>query len=672
MDSARELMWNVPAIHLMYWALAATGVVFLFGMVRRIHAWRCGRPHIEGLRPFGLRLWFLVREVFGQRKIFRVRRPAWLHGLIFFGFLILLATTIAIGSDAHFGTRFFLGSAYRWWSLLADLAGLSCLVGIGLAFWRRGVQKPISLETRPVHYLMLVWLALIVLSGFLVQGTRMAAIGDPLVAFSPIGRLTASGLSMFSVEGLRQLHAVAWWGHTLIAFAWLALLPFTPFVHLILVPLNAFFGKTRPPGALARVDLEALLAADDGDLADFRIGLTTTGDLSWKQRLDLDACLDCGRCQDVCPAFAAGQSLSPRRFVAGLRRTVRSEAVPARQSSPDETAIEIVGQAFDPDFLWQCRTCRACDEVCPAHIDHVDTHIELRRGEVGMKGRMPGELEQMLRSLETHQNPFGAQSERIRWTETLGVPVIGPGDRCDVLYWMGCLSTFDPTQRVIAQDLIGYLTKAGVNVGVLGEGELCCGDPARVAGEENLFQTIARRQVAELQRRHFQTLLVSCPHCLNVLKNEYPTFDGRFNVVHHSQLLHYLMPNSIASPHKAGRGVFYHDPCYLGRYQGLYQPARNVLESGSGYRLAETRASKRDSFCCGAGGGHFWIDSRQGERPGVLRVRQAVASGAELIATACPYCRQMLEDAVKELHLSDRMQVVDIVSLIVERPEDGK
>jgi len=562
-EVTREIFWNVPMSGWLYGLFFPAALCFVYGMVRRVVSWRKGKAGVEGWRPLGRRLRVLLAELLLQRQVGRSRGPGLFHAFMFFPFLILLTTTTVIGLDVHFGTRLFRGGGYLVLTLLADLAGLVFLVGIGLAFWRRWREKPAFLTTQPLNYIVLVLLTAIVVTGFLVEGSRLARTEDPWSAFSPVGRLIGIGLSGLPRETGLNLHAFFWWLHAVLVLIWIAAIPFTPFLHLLAVPFNAFWQKTRPPGALARPDLEAVLAAEASELEQFTIGIDTSADLTWKQRLDLDACVACGRCEAVCPAFAAGLPLSPQRFIAGLKETVRRDELTA---GADQQPTAIIGAAFDERFIWHCRTCRACDQVCPAFISHVDTHLDLRRSEVGMKSRLPGELMGMLRTLETRLNPFGAQSERNRWTKGLGVRLVGPGEHCQVLYWIGCLTTFDAARQSIAQDLLALLQDRGVDVGILGPAEFCCGDPARIAGEENLFQTIAKKQVTELQRRAFDTLLVSCPHCYNVLKNEYPQFGGHFNVIHHSQWLSGLLPKA-PKPTADGKIVVFHDPCYLGRYQ---------------------------------------------------------------------------------------------------------
>jgi len=351
--------------------------------------------------------------------------------------------------------------------------------------------------------------------------------------------------------------------------------------------------------------------------------------------------------------------LNPVRAVGGA---AAGEVAVGREVSP-----AVIGRAFDEEFIWFCRTCTTCMEVCLAYIDHVDTVIEVRRNEVIMQGRAPADAVRAMKMLESLGNPFGPQSDRTDWVEKMNVRVVGPGEECDVIYWIGCCTTFDPAKRKIARDLYTLLKRCGIEFGVLGEGERCCGDPARVMGQEQIFQTIVKEQVEELNKRKFKVLLVSCPHCYNVLKNEYPQFGGKYNVVHHSEFIHEMIWNGGLTPRFGERRkVVYHDPCYLGRYAKIFDAPRESLKAIPGADLVEMSSSRESSLCCGGGGGHFWMDIKKGERINNLRVQQAKAAGADTIVTGCAYCMQMLDDSVKISNLDEEIRVVDIATMVLQ------
>jgi Fe-S oxidoreductase len=329
-----------------------------------------------------------------------------------------------------------------------------------------------------------------------------------------------------------------------------------------------------------------------------------------------------------------------------------------------------VGKAFDEEFIWHCRTCGACMEVCPALIDHVDTLMELRRNEELIQWRIPEEAGRALRTFETNGNPFGSQSERIDWIKRMGVRVVGPGEKADVLYWIGCCVTFDPQKHRIAEDLCSLMTKCGIDFGVLGEDERCRGDPARVMGQEMLFQQTAKEQVELLKQREFKVLLTGCPHCYNVLKHEYRQFGADFKVVHHTEYIHEMLYLNLLKPQfgKAGKYA-YHDPCYLGRYQKIYDSPREIVKAIPRAQLVEMTNRREKSLCCGAGGGHYFMDLKRGERINNLRVKQAHDAGADTIVTGCAYCMHMLQDSVKLLNYDESMRVIDVASLTADSLE---
>jgi Fe-S oxidoreductase/nitrate reductase gamma subunit len=664
-QASRELMWNMgPLSHwLMYGLMLVAFAIFGWGVRARIRDWKRGGAAGESLSDWGRRLRHAARETLLQTQTRRRFLPGLFHSLVFYGFLALFATTLVVMADMDFGIHVYHGAFYLFFTVLSDAAGVLLLVGLAIAAARRYLARPEFLpEARPADAVILAILALLALTGLLVEGARIRFHpgGDPWQAYSPAGLLFGRLLGGMAPSTGRTLHFCTWWLHALGTFTMIALVPHTKFFHMLVIPGNQFLAKPGPLGALRRVDIDGLLASADAE-TEIELGVGQTRQLTWKQRLDLDACIECGRCDAACPARAAGQPLSPRRLVEDLKRMA------GRGSGAAEEIPGAVGTVFaDPNFIWHCRTCHACQSCCPAAIRHVDLFVELRRSEVMMQGRPPTEAGRALKMLEAQGNPFGAQADRVDFVSRLGLPTIGPGEETDILYWIGCATTFDPQKQQIAEDLVAILRHAGARVGHLGRDETCCGDPARVTGDENLFQSIAKTTVAALSARRFRTLLVSCPHGYNVFANEYPQFGGHYRVLHHSQLLaEWLASGRLKPSEPIDERVTYHDPCYLGRYQGITDAPRQVLRSLPGLRLREMRDSRRDSFCCGAGGGHYWMDLDQGEaRPATVRAEQARDCGAATIAVACAFCQQMLVDGLKARDLDERMKVVDIATLV--------
>jgi Fe-S oxidoreductase len=493
---------------------------------------------------------------------------------------------------------------------------------------------------------------------------RIAVIGDQWKALTPVGWALSALFSGMAEGTGKSVHASLWWTHTVLAMGWIAMIPYTKFVHLLSLPTNVFFSKLKPRGELQREDIEKLMESAESD--DLKIGIQKSEEFTWKQRLDLDTCISCGRCDEVCPAYMADKEyFTPRQLIAKLKESLSASR--GKQDGGEAVVREIVGKVFDEEFIWHCRTCSACMEVCPALIEHVDTLMELRRNEVLIQGRIPEEAGRALRTFETGGNPFGAQSDRVDWINQMKIRVVGPGEKVDVLYWIGCCVTFDPQKHKIASDLCRLMEKCGIDFGVLGADEKCCGDPARILGQEMLFQQAAKEQVELLKQREFRVLLTGCPHCYNVFKNEYRQFGGNFNVVHHSEFIHEMLYLDALKPTSGTRHKYvYHDPCYLGRYQKIYDSPREVLKTIPNAEIAEMKNRRDKSLCCGAGGGHYFMDLKRGERINNIRVKQAHDAGADTIVTGCAYCMHMLQDSVKLLNYDESMRVVDIASLTAD------
>jgi Fe-S oxidoreductase/nitrate reductase gamma subunit len=684
-EASREIMWNISHAWIMYLLFALALAAFGWGFYRRAIFWLRGKGDRERFSDWGKRLIILLREVFLQKRVRGSRFPAVFHSLIFYSFLGLVVTTTFIALDYDFGTNFFTGYLYVLLTVVADLAGLLILIGVGMAIYRRWIIKPKTLENTFGDAWSLAIIGLIVITGFLIEGLRIALIFDPWSHLSPVGLAASYLFTGITEQGGRTAHVVLWWTHTVLAMAWIATIPFTKFFHMLALPMNIFFSKLTPRGSLQHPDIAAMLESDDP--LDLHVGIEKASDFTWKQRLDFDACINCGRCEEVCPAYLANQPFSPRKMIANLTKLTREYANNNENGNKEPPALPedqttdcaddmqekemIVGNALDEDFIWYCRTCTACMDVCPALIEHADTLIEMRRNEVLIQGRMPPDAQRALKTLESLGNPFGPQDDRIDWINELDVPIIGPGQECDVIYWIGCCTTFDPSKQKIAADLCRILKKCGINFGVLGSDERCCGDPARVLGQEHLFREIAMKQIEDIKSRKFRVLLTSCPHCYNVLKNEYSQFGGDFHVVHHSEFLHEMIWRGILQPVLGIEGRYvYHDPCYLGRYQKIYQAPREVIKSVPGTELVEMENTMSKSLCCGGGGGHYWMDLKVGERLNNLRVQQAIDARAETIVTGCAYCMQMLDDSVKIMNQDENIRVVDMATLIMESLED--
>jgi Fe-S oxidoreductase len=509
---------------------------------------------------------------------------------------------------------------------------------------------------------ILLTILAIVLSLLLWKATWIALEPDAAAGWQPVSGLLAGLFG--DGDATRIAERVLVWAHLLIVLGFLTYLPRSKHLHIITAAPNVWMSKTGPSGRLEplRIDLE-------GPEEEIRFGAATAADLSRKQVLDLFSCTECGRCQEVCPAWATGKALSPKLLIMDLRDHVVSNtpALVATAAGPVELQ-PLVPSAVTDDVVWDCVTCGACVRECPVDIEHVDTIVDLRRHLVMAESRFPQEAGAMLRGIEgPSENPWAQPSSaRTDWVGDLDVRVLEPGDPApEVLFWVGCAGAFDERARETTRSIARLLTAAGVDWAILGPRERCTGDPARRIGHEYLFQMLAERNVSTLGEAGVTKIVASCAHCFNTLANEYPDYGGTYEVVHHTQLLQELISRGrLLGGGGAAVDVTYHDACYLGRHNGEYDAPREVL-GAAGAAAREMPRSRERSFCCGAGGARMWMEEDRGDtRINDTRFTEAAATGADVIATACPYCLVMLDDAAKGAE--GQMRVADVATLLAE------
>ncbi len=595
-----------------------------------------------------------VTIVLGQRKLLQRIVPGLAHAFIFWGFLVLLPTILIamIGVVDKHATLPWLGHQ-GWFAFLADTFATLVLIGVGVAVWIRQVQRPDRFRGshRGEADLILAMIATIALTLLLWHATRIAlGLNECPPSATPVSNLLSH---LFSDSALTKvLERVFVWVHVLTILAFLAYLPRSKHLHIASAAFNVWFGHTGPGGRLEPLRFDDPEVPED----EIRFGAGTAPDLTWKQVLDTFSCTECGRCQDACPAFATGKVLSPKLMIMGLRDQVLAQ---------DEGAL--VPDAVPEESVWDCVTCGACVQACPVSIEHVDHIVDLRRHLVMVDSNFPAEAEPMLRDVERASNPWGKpQSERADWAAELGVRVLEPGDPPpEVLYWVGCASSFDERARSTAESTSRLLQAAGVDFAILGPRESCTGDPARRMGNEYVFQAFAEQNVETLNDAGVTKIVANCPHCFNTLANEYPDFGGRYEVVHHSELLSELVRDGRLTPGPAGeQSITYHDSCYLARHNDVRASPRELVAAVG--EPVEMERSGRNTFCCGAGGAHMWMEER-GSAINENRVREAAATGAGTLAVACPFCTVMLDDGVQST--GDELRVVDIATLLAEQIE---
>jgi Fe-S oxidoreductase/nitrate reductase gamma subunit len=626
----REILGNVPEWIVPWFYALAIGACLLSAaaFALRFRA-RRGRGAPPGSRA---RVLGLLRALTFQEKLLEDRFAGVAHLCAFHGFLALFIGTTIVFLEHSTPLHFFFGSFYLWASLFVDLGGLAFVIGLSMFLWQRYVLKRERLFSRP-YAAGLTWLLLgIAVSGFLLEGARIAVDAPSFEKFSVVGYAIARGLRAVGIagEGALVWHRFLWVGHAAVSALFFALLPWPLFSHLVYGAISLSRPRSRP-------------------FAELRTATPSPGPPDY---LHLDACTTCGRCNDACPARAAGQPLSPRHIVLGVR---------------ESTTEGRIGH-FAPEAIWSCTTCGACVQSCPVGIDPLGEIVELRRGLVE-RGSVPEAAERLFEGTAADFNPFGRDNrERMDWAIGLTPRVAREGEATELLYWVGCAGSFDPDGRAVSRAMISILERLDVPYRVLGCRERCTGDPARRMGEEGLFEERARENIELLSGHSVKKILTHCPHCYNTFKNEYPSFGGVFEVEHHSQFLSRLL-ESGALPFSRGSSqpVAFHDPCYLGRGNGETEAPRRVIDAlASGARREMARYGVR-SFCCGAGGGEMWLDVPGRERVEILRARQAAETGARTVVTACPFCKVMLESGQQSLGAGERFQVKDLAELALER-----
>ncbi|HET8678926.1 MAG TPA: (Fe-S)-binding protein [bacterium] len=610
------------------------------------------------LQPLGVRLREVLVQVLGHRKVLRQPLPGMLHLLIFWGFLILFTTIVqAIGEAFVSGWTLPVIGASPVLAALQDVFIVLVLVGIAMAVWWRKVLRPRRLagQDQRSAYLILIFISGIMVTLLLSRGGQIALEHPAWAAGAPLSSLVGRWLGAAPRIVTRGIFEAAWWGHLLIILTFLTVIPQGKHLHLITLVPNVFLQKSRHRGALAAIDIEQ---AD-------HLGASRVEHFTWKDHLDAFACMECGRCVEACPANSTGKELDPRRLHTDLRQQLARESLPAGDQPAVAASVpKLVGEVFSDDFLWQCLTCGACVEECPAANDHIDKIVEMRRHLTMEEARVPGTMGEALRSLEARGHPFrGAGLSRTAWTAGANVRVLDSGARADWLLWTGCASALNERNHPPLRALARLLAGARLDVAILGDAETCTGDPARRIGNEYLFQTLAQQNIETLNRSGVEKIVTPCPHCYNTIKNEYPQFGGRYEVWHHTQLLARLVEEGRIAPKTAMTEVLtFHDPCYLGRHNGEYEAPRRLLASIPGARTVEMAQCRERGFCCGAGGGLYWVEDRVGQRVSHVRTHHAAATGAQVVATACPFCLLMLEDGATATSSSIRpMDVAEIV-----------
>lgn len=655
------------AYAVMYSTFAVAACILLYGLYRHLKSYGIGLRQFIGIlfKDHWAKLRRFLKFGVGQRKVLEDTGGGAMHGALFYGFLLLVAyTTIIFIQDDIFplltSYTFLQGDTYLTLEFLGDILGTGFVVGLAIAVYRRYVKKLDKLESGLDDSFVLAMLIWIGLSGFAIEALRFIIQPVPWAGFSPVGDLLAGVLSpsYWLTSNALPLYEGLWWAHMFSVMFLIAATPYTKLIHVFTSGFNIALAPVKPMGKLSTpFNLRTMMESGQAEVPP---NVKGAQDFSPLQKLALDACTNCGRCQEVCPAHASGRDLTPRLVVRDLSSQNR------KSPGGDALALGTVRE----DELWSCTMCNACVAVCPVFIDQVDYIAEFRRTLVS-ESRLDGKKKIFLENVGRSGNPFGLpQHERMGWLLDLGVPTIVENPGAEYLYWVGCQSSYDPRSREVAKAVVRLLKAANVSFAVLGDEEACTGEPVRRMGEEGRFQELVMKNVETLKGHNVRKIIVHCAHCFNTFKTEYPEFGGEFEVVHHSQLLSKLAREGRLPRAAMAGAVTFHDPCNLGRINGIIEEPREALLSLQGMDLKEMKRTKGASFCCGGGGANVWYEVPEKKKVGVIRVEEALATGAQTIAVACPFCITMFEDALKALG-DDRMKVMDIAEIMAKSLDEG-
>lgn len=651
-----------------------------------------------------LRLQRIGKIVFGQSKLLKDKKSGIIHVMMFYGFLLVQFGAIDMFiKGLSPGNHLPFGVIYPGFVFFQELVALMILVAVAWAFYRRYMEKIVRLKRGFKAGLVLVFIGTLMVSVLVGNGMAQIWHGSGVAWTEPIASLVGAGFGWMSPTAAMVVFYIAWWVHTITILSFLVYVPQSKHAHLIAAPINVFLSK-RVPGKLKKIDFEMDEEVNEEDIS---FGVGKVEDFEQHQMIDFYACVECGRCTDVCPASGTGKMLSPMDIMIKVRNhltekgaavTGKSPWVPTfafagtqgnQASSVNEAAetaknASLIGDVITAEELAGCTTCRNCEDACPVNNEHVGAIIDMRRYLVMTEGKMDADSQRAVTNIERQGNPWGlSKKDRIKWREqdeSAYIPTIKELKKeekeFEYLFWVSSMGSFDSRSQKIALAFAKLMNKAGISFAILGNKETNSGDTARRIGNEFLFQEIAEKNIKEFTKNNVTKIVTIDPHAYNIFKNEYPDFGYEAEVYHHTQMLYDLVMNGKLKPQRAmNERLTYHDSCYLGRYNGVYDPPREILQSIPGIELVEMDRSKENGMCCGAGGGLMWTEETTGNRINVARTEQAMAVEPTMISSACPYCLTMLSDGTKAKEVEEdisTMDVAEILALSVLVEEESK